>query len=113
MHVGRQPPTEIRITVLDFRKREVRERDCSVEEPARKYQVACDPAMITWINVVGIHDASVVFSLGELLALHPLTREDIMNAAQRPKAEDFEHYRFITLKCSSSGKLAAGSTSSR
>ena len=52
----------------------------------------------TWINVEGLADVSVVESIAKQFNLHPLTVEDILNTAQRPKIEDFDSYIFITLR---------------
>lgn len=52
----------------------------------------------TWINVEGLHDIELIKSLAKRYNLHPLTIEDILNVAQRPKVEEFKHYLFITLK---------------
>ncbi len=53
---------------------------------------------VTWINVNGVHDVSLIEALGKGLDLHPLTREDIVNTAQRPKAEEFPGYLYVVLK---------------
>ena len=53
---------------------------------------------VIWINVYGIHDVELVQNLADRFSLHPLTTEDIVNAHQRPKAEDFEGYLFFALR---------------
>lgn len=53
---------------------------------------------VTWINVFGIHDVALIGALGERFGIHPLTLEDIVNTAQRPKAEEFDDYFFVVLK---------------
>lgn len=53
---------------------------------------------ITWINIDGIYDQSLVKIVGDQLNLHPLTIEDIMNTDHRPKVEYFENYLHFTLK---------------
>jgi len=69
-------------------------RNATLEDCARLK----DCPGITWINVDDIRDAATVRSLAALFGLHPLTTEDIGNPAQRPKAENFEHYLFFALK---------------
>ncbi|MDD3117833.1 MAG: CorA family divalent cation transporter, partial [Victivallales bacterium] len=56
------------------------------------------PPYITWINVIGLHDAAIVEELGQRFHIHPLTQEDILNTDQRPKAEVFDDYIFMVLK---------------
>jgi len=53
---------------------------------------------VTWINVDGIHDASIIEKIGSLFNVHPLTLEDIANADQRPKFEDYENYVVVMMK---------------
>ncbi|MDR0374153.1 MAG: magnesium/cobalt transporter CorA [Treponema sp.] len=53
---------------------------------------------VTWINVDGLEDAVSINKLAEAYHIHSLTVEDIRDAGQRPKLEDFERYLFITFK---------------
>lgn len=60
----------------------------------------CHPVRdgVIWVNVFGIHDVELIGRLGEQFGIHPLTLEDIVNTAQRPKAEEFDDYFFVVLK---------------
>lgn len=53
---------------------------------------------VTWINVHGVHDVTLIESLGKSFGLHPLTLEDVMNTFHRPKAEDFPGYLYVVVK---------------
>jgi magnesium transporter len=56
-----------------------------------------NPAGNTWININTLdHDA--VALLAAEYHIHPLTVEDILDTDQRPKAEEFDEYLFITFK---------------
>jgi magnesium transporter len=57
-----------------------------------------NPAGITWINVDETDEEGAITRLAEVYRIHPLTVEDILNAEQRPKVEEFDHYLFICLK---------------
>jgi magnesium transporter len=50
-----------------------------------------------WINVNRL-DYTTVTELAKLFRIHPLTVEDILDVNQRPKAEEFDDYIFISLK---------------
>ncbi len=50
-----------------------------------------------WVNVVGVHDVTLLRTLGDVFQLHPLTVEDIANTDQRPKYEDYPNYIFCVL----------------
>ncbi|MDR2766696.1 MAG: magnesium/cobalt transporter CorA [Treponema sp.] len=56
-----------------------------------------NPAGITWINLNYL-DVEAVNTLAKKYRIHPLTVEDILDTEQRPKAEQFDDYIFITLK---------------
>ena len=51
-----------------------------------------------WIHIQGMPHAKLFEQLTERYHIHPLTIEDITNASQRPKLEEFEHYQFVVLK---------------
>ena len=51
----------------------------------------------TWIDVEGLGDEKLLRELGELFHIHPLALEDVSNAPQRPKAEEYdEHLLLVT-----------------
>jgi magnesium transporter len=56
-----------------------------------------NPAGLNWININTLDPAAVSALAGEY-RIHPLTAEDILDTDQRPKAEEFDDYLFITLK---------------
>ncbi len=51
-----------------------------------------------WINVIGIHEPSVVEQLGRVFCLHSLVQEDIVHPTQRPKMEDYGAYLYVVVK---------------
>ena len=53
---------------------------------------------MTWLNVSGIHDISIIEGFGKAFDIHPLVLEDIVHTGQRPKMEDMGDYIFIVLK---------------
>ncbi len=53
---------------------------------------------VTWINVNGVSQVGDLENVGECFSIHPLVLEDILDAAQRPKVEDYETYLYIVLK---------------
>jgi len=48
-----------------------------------------------WIDVIGLGSEPTLRALGELLELHPLALEDVVNVHQRAKVDDFENSIFI------------------
>lgn len=57
-----------------------------------------DASMVTWINVDDISDARTIEAIGSHFNLHPLLLEDVMNADQRPKMDDYDNHLFLVLK---------------
>jgi magnesium transporter len=53
--------------------------------------------LVSWVNLDGLSNMSIVESLQSHFSLHSLLVEDILND-QRPKAEEYEDYLFVTLK---------------
>ncbi len=51
-----------------------------------------------WVDIEGIHEVTVLETLGRTFKLHPLLLEDIMNTDHRPKLEDYGDYLFLVLK---------------
>ena len=75
--------------------------DCLEE----RKDVSCDELLphlsnelVTWINIDGLGDLSVLRILGERFNLHPLALEDVLDTNQRPKAEQYDDYLFIVAK---------------
>jgi magnesium transporter len=62
-----------------------------------------NPAGISWINVYGLEDSPAIQQMADIFKIHPLTVEDILDVDQRPKAEEFEDYLFITFKAVNPG----------
>jgi magnesium transporter len=51
-----------------------------------------------WIDVEGLGDVDKIRAIGQRHNLHPLTLEDIVQTAQRPKVETYDGYLFIMLR---------------
>lgn len=53
---------------------------------------------VVWINVDGLGDAVTIARLGELLNLHKLALEDVVNTHQRAKVETYGEQVFIVVR---------------
>lgn len=51
-----------------------------------------------WLNVHGLHDASLMGSIGRAFGLHPLVMEDILHTEQRPKLDSYGEYIYIVAR---------------
>ena len=52
---------------------------------------------VTWIDVRGLGDGSIVQEFGRRLNLHSLAVSDVTNIGQRPKVEQYEGVLFVVL----------------
>ncbi len=86
---------KVKITVIDYDENQFHESEVTAVEECFPFR---DKDTVTWINVDGIHDVSVVEKLCTHYGIHPLVIEDIVDTKQRPKVEDFEEYIYVVLK---------------
>lgn len=47
------------------------------------------PDRVSWIDIHGLNDETMLRTVGEIFGLHPLELEDIVNVPQRPKVEAY------------------------
>lgn len=53
---------------------------------------------VTWVNVDGLGEASLLQRFGELFDLHRLALEDVLSHHQRPKVEQYESNLFMVIR---------------
>ncbi len=95
VHIGEQRIENTRIGLTTYDSDKIEERQAETIEAAL---AGCSGPNYTWLNIDGIHDIELIDRLGRHFDIHPLTLEDILNTAHRPKFEEFEHYGYIVLK---------------
>jgi magnesium transporter len=61
---------------------------------------------LTWININALNDPALIEPLIKTFGIHPLTVDDILDTEQRPKAEEFDRYLFITFKAVSRQRVS-------
>jgi magnesium transporter len=91
-------------TELKTRIKKIQYNEKVFTESAVKSLIECVPGersegLITWLNVDGIHQTSLIEKLGTLYELHPLLLEDVVNTEHKPKIELYDSgHLFVTLK---------------
>jgi magnesium transporter len=95
VHIGPERTEKTRITVVDYAEEHFEEREI---QSAAELVPYCGKSTVTWIDVVGIHDARVIEEIGCQFKIHPLLMEDIMNTTQRPKIDDLGKYICLIVK---------------
>jgi magnesium transporter len=95
IHVGTREMEHPLLTRTDFSAVDYQQRsaaslaDCRLPTPA---------GGVSWIHLEGLHDVILVNELGNLVELHPLAQEDILNTHHQPKYEEYSNTILIILK---------------
>ena len=95
IHTGRKKVDSVRITVIDYDEHVFNEKQVTTVAECFPFKAT---QTVTWINIDGLHDVSVIEEIGQAFDLHPLILEDILNTGQRPKFEDYDGHLFIVLR---------------
>lgn len=93
IHVGEHDPAPTTIRYFLYSKDSIEE-----QFPLHPDEFSPDEGKYAWIKISGLRDLEKIKQIGELLSLHPLTTEDILNTGQRPKYEEFGIYLFLVIK---------------
>lgn len=95
IHIGRKKVDFISIGLIEYNAKEFSIYQEIGMETAKK---GLDKELVSWINVDGLHDVTVISELGALFEMHPLMLEDILNTKHRPKAEEFSNLLLLSFK---------------
>jgi magnesium transporter len=95
VHVGSQLVESTSITIIDYD-----EQNCTRFTPASLEECFAyrKTTATTWLNVDGLHETEIINRLGTEFGLHPLTIEDILNTAQRPKIDVYDDYVYLVVR---------------
>jgi len=93
--IGNKKVENIRIRVIDYDKSKLNEAQLDDITKGKEFK---ETKTVTWINVDGLHDLTLMQEIGDIFDLHPLLLEDILNTGQRPKIEEFDNCLFLVLK---------------
>ncbi|KPK06159.1 MAG: magnesium transporter [Gemmatimonas sp. SG8_28] len=95
VHVGDLDQHPVRLTLINYDADHVVEREITSFDDCFEFK---DAKGVTWVNIEGVHDVSVIERIGECFAVHPLIMEDVMNTEQRPKLEEYEGYLYVVVR---------------
>jgi len=93
--VGEERTEPVEFRVLEYGPEHLLETDHEGLDEVLKYR---DTTPVTWINVTGVHDESVIRTIGDHFHVHPLIQEDIVHTGQRPKLDPQENYLYLVVK---------------
>jgi magnesium transporter len=95
VYVGEARQEPVQITLIDYNETDFRVNGQISVEDCGKYR---ETQTVTWLNIDGLQDATVIDRIGKDFGLHPLVIEDILNTEQRPKLDIFEDHLFLVAK---------------
>ena len=95
IYLGEEQTEPVRITIIDYDETRLYEEEVQTVNECLPF---IDTETVTWIQIEGIHETSVIEERGESFDIDRLLREDLMSPTQLPKIEVYEDYTFITLK---------------
>ena len=95
VYVGEKKTEKIKITIIDYDEKELETRETERVEECFPFK---EKPTVTWINVDGLHEVSVIEGLGKRFGAHSLVIEDILNTHQRPKVDVFDDHIFLVVK---------------
>ncbi|MDZ4846077.1 MAG: magnesium/cobalt transporter CorA [Chitinophagales bacterium] len=95
VYLGDRKVETTRITLFNYTRETILEKEILNFEECLSFR---DEKSVTWINIDGLHDVSVIEKAGALFNLDPLVLEDIVNTGQRPKADNYDDYLFTVLR---------------
>ncbi|MBC8047942.1 MAG: hypothetical protein H7Y00_14185, partial [Fimbriimonadaceae bacterium] len=96
VYTGKEKPERIIVTAIHYNEHVFEETEILKNQIKR--HTATDKT-ITWINVEGLTDISIIEKTGSEFNLHNLLLEDVLNVYQIPKLDDYHEsgILFITL----------------
>jgi len=92
--ISKEAP-EPRMSLISYAPELLDEREITEVEDLN---AAFEPDRITWVDVQGFGDRSLMQRIGQLFAFHPLLLEDIVNVPQRPKTEAYEDQLLVVVR---------------
>ena len=93
-YIGRKRETPVNIHVFSYNHEEISES--TIQSFDEIFPLPKDKNL--WINIDGVHDTTIIETVGNRFGIHPLVLEDIVNTTQRPKMEEYDDYLFLILK---------------
>jgi magnesium transporter len=73
VHFGNHADTKIRLSLMDYNEKEfIEKNDITMDECLK----SLNTPLLTWINIQGIHDSTMIQTIGTHFGLHPLMLDD-------------------------------------
>lgn len=93
--IGRKKIEKVRIFLIEYNEEFYNEAEF---QSATECFPIKEKKTISWINITGLHDVSILEEVAKNFDLHPLLLEDVLNTDQRPKMDDYDNHIYSVLK---------------
>jgi magnesium transporter len=102
MHAGDHDISPLNMLVTDYGPEEAKTfKSSNIDDILGSNPGLCgnrEPGKIRWVHFHGLPESAIIEKMGKHLGLHNLIMEDILHTTQRPKMEELEGIKFITLR---------------
>lgn len=95
IYLGPNKDVDIEIKIVQYDKDDLKEYNVTEFPDSLNF---FPEDKLTWINITGLHQISLVEELGQKAKIHSLTLEDLLNVNQRPKIDIFHTYVYIVFQ---------------
>jgi magnesium transporter len=92
---GKKRTDQVHLRLFDFDQDQYEELVLNKLEEALPFQ---EKDTVSWLNIDGLHDESIMAQVGELFELDRMVLSDVLNTTIRPKVVEYENCLFISLK---------------
>ncbi len=95
IHVGEQKVDKVIINLMEYDAEKINEIDNATVEDCLESK---NKSNVSWVNIVGVHDANIIKTFGDSFGIHSLHQSNIMNTELRPSVEIHDDHILIMLK---------------
>ncbi len=92
---GEQKIDNVLLRIIDFDANHLEESAVTTVNEVLKYQ---EKDTVTWFNIDGIHNTSIMEEIAKGFKLDPLIMADVMNTQSRPMIQEYDNCIYISIK---------------
>ncbi len=92
---GKQKSEEITLRIIDYDSENLEENAIKKVQEALDFR---EKNSVTWLNVDGLHDASIMEEISKGFNLDSLILAEVMNTGIRPKVAEYQNCVYISIK---------------
>jgi magnesium transporter len=92
---GKQKTDEITLRIIDYDAQNLEENAIKKVQEALEFQ---EKNTVTWLNVDGLHNATIMEEISKGFNLDSLILAEVMNTGTRPKVVEYQNCVYISIK---------------